>query len=318
MYLSELDELIKSDKLIKSIDHEFGFETGGLLWHYTNAEGVDGIIRNKSIRLSHPGFLNDPGELQYAEEIYKNTLSELSCDQDALGQKFINGYRVFETDFQRQYGEKTNPFVASFCKDRDNLDLWREYGDDGQGFALGFNMSELQNVLSTADTEMSRFVHVCRVLYDRNEQKKLTSMILESYLSQFRRIQTDSGDPDVELKVYIAAFHTTMDSFAPFLKHPCYENENEGRLVLYGESIASDKIQFSPRRGYFKPYIDLCIKTNRNHGFPLHTIVVGPATDPSRCERSLRLLMDSHGFNDIRILPSELPYRGRTSASNLR
>ena len=33
-------------------------EPDGLLWHYTDTKGLEGIVQNRTIRLSHPSFLN--------------------------------------------------------------------------------------------------------------------------------------------------------------------------------------------------------------------------------------------------------------------
>ena len=103
------------------------------LWHYTDTLGLEGIIRNRSIRLSHPRFLTDPSELQYAVSVYNDMLDVLGGVQGGLEEKFIAGFREYAKT-ERFYA----PFVASFCEAYDHLDLWRQYGDDGQALHLVF------------------------------------------------------------------------------------------------------------------------------------------------------------------------------------
>ena len=300
MTLSELN------KFLPSLEQEFGLETDGILWHYTNSRGIEGIVRNRTIRLSHPGFMNDPSELLYARKKSRHFLSELACD----------GYPDLDADFRRKYVETMNPtvFVASFCKDWDNLDLWREYGDDGGGFALGFRMKKLRDILAKSDKEdmgIPKLVYCYRVLYDRNEQKKLTSKIWEFWRSKFEETWTDRESSTANLMIH--GFFEMLDLFSPFFKHPCYESEKESRLVLHYTSVDSEKTQYLPRRGYFKPYIDLEIKTEENEESPLAAVVAGPATDPFLSERSLRMFLISHGQINVQICRSALPYRGTTS-----
>ena len=278
-------------------------EPDGLLWHYTDTKGLEGIVQNRTIRLSHPSFLNDPSELQYANSVYKEMLDMLANHQSPLAQKFASGYQDYRKDENFPV-----PFVASFCSDQDNLELWRQYGDDGRGFSLGFRMKELKDVLErqTQQMEIPSQIYVYRILYNKNEQDDLRNKILNFNLNYFQKIDKTGENP---IKVY-NQLGTMLDFFIPFFKHPCYENEKENRLVLHGHSTSYHETKFLARRGYFKPYIDLKIEQDKT--FPLAAIVVGPATPQPRCKRSLRMFLNNYGLGRANILisPSALPYIG--------
>ena len=273
-----------------------------LLWHYTDTRGLESIVRNRTIRLSHPSFLNDPSELQYANSVYDEMLDTLAGSQNALEQEFVRGYQTYRDAYRKQYqGDEYSQiiFVTSFCEDRDRLELWRQYGDDGQGFSLGFRMKELGDAVDRQVKKMGiqGWVGVLKVIYDKNEQQELTTNILNFWFEAFQRNRE---------KVY-PLLKKTLDDFAPFFKHPCYANEQESRLILHGRDIDCGKIEFLARRGYFKPYIDFKIKDDRDDIFPLDTVMIGPTTPPMWSERSLRMFLDNQRLEDAKLKRSGLP-----------
>ena len=81
-----------------SLYKEIEIEPEGLLWHYTDTQGLEGIVRNRTIRLSHPSFLNDPSELQQANSVYNEMLNRFKFFPDPLTQQFVNGYLDYEKD----------------------------------------------------------------------------------------------------------------------------------------------------------------------------------------------------------------------------
>ena len=279
-------------------------EPDGLLWHYTDTRGLEGIVRNRTIRLSHPSFLNDPSELQYANSVYKEMLTMFANHQSPLAQKFASGYEDYRKDKYLHV-----PFVASFCKDYDNLELWRQYGDDGRGFSLGFRTEGLQSVLKRQTQQREILdIYIYKILYDKNDQDDLRNKILEFSLSYFKKIHKAGENP---IKMY-EQLSGMLEFFVPLFKHPCYANEQENRLVLPGHITHYYETKFLASRGYFKPYIDL--KIEKDGVFPLDTIVVGPAIPlPRRSKLSLEMFLNNHGLggdNNICILRSVLPYLG--------
>lgn len=293
------------DKFTRSLYEEIEIEPEGLLWHYTDTQGLEGIVRNRTIRLSHPGFLNDPSELQYANSVYDEMLDRLASGQDDLAQEFVSGYRAYEKEERFPFN---NHFVASFCKDHDQLELWRQYGDDGRGFSLGFRVKELKDVV------VRQALYVYRVLYDRDEQDDLTNKILSFFLSEFQKIPEAGENSNLIIREVYTPLHTVLDFFTPFFKHPCYANEQENRLVLHGSDIAWHKKKFLARRGYFKPYIDF--KIDRAKAFPLDTVMVGPTTPSPQCENSLWPFLANHEGEKIQIKRSALPYLSKDKGSS--
>jgi len=243
-------------------------------------------------------------------------LNRLKFIPDPLMQQFVSGYLDYEKDTNSPFMISfMPPFVASFCENRDQLELWRQYGDDGRGFSLGFRVRDLQEVVARQGLGG---IYVYKILYDRNEQCNCTNKILNFFLNEFRKIHGTEGN---SLSINYASLRTALNFFIPFFKHPCYANEQENRLVLHGSHTSYHETKFLARRGYFKPYIDLEIGTDEAFPLdtvvigpatssPLDTVLVGPATSSPRCEKSLRMFLDYHGLKSTKIEYSHLPYLG--------
>ena len=310
----------------ESLLQSLRIKPANLLWHYTDTQGLKGIVLNRTIRLSHPSFLNDPSELRYANSIYDEMLEEIRTNsQDPLVQEFVEGYRTYKDDYQNQYQEDEYSFVvfvASFCGDQDRLDLWRQYGDDGQGFALGFRMEQLRDVVERHVEKMKipGWIHILRVLYIEDEQRDYTRRILNFWIDEFKKdrenLRNKENEPvDVYMVEVYSPLRTALGAIAPFFKHPCYENENENRIALNSSYIDPGKMAFLARRGYFKPYIDFNIEDDKNgikddgnDAFPLDTVMIGPTTPPLWSERSLRMFLANQRLKSVKTEHSDLPY----------
>ena len=283
-------------------------EPAKVLWHYTDFTGLKGILESRAIRLGHPGYLNDPSEIRFAEELQERVFDSLEVgNADTYGALFEQ-YRHFDRE-ERFYA----PYMASFCERGDELELWRAYADDGHGVSLGFLISELRDAIEyqARQTYDDANVYVHRVVYDSDEQAEIITEIARFALSEFQRLQEDRA-PVNSFKSVLAVLNSNLGFFYPFLKHPCYRNETENRLVLHGHDVKYADMEYTPRRGFLKPYVEFKIEGKSFPEFPLHTIRVGPAAEFDRARSSIGLLLETVnlGGHQIRIEPSDLPYRG--------
>ena len=222
----------------------------------------------------------------------------------------VDEYREFNRN-DRFYA----PYVASFCKSGDELDLWRSYGDDGYGFSLGFLISELRDSIAVQVQKMDipAGVYVYKVIYDRDNQVTVFDKILQFHLTEYTHlVEINAAKTKITANVY-ASLNAMLGFFLPFIKHPCYANEQENRLVIHGHDVADTEVEYAAKRGYFKPYIDFIIEGNEFPEFPLHTVYLGPSLDVERSITSVRMLLNKVGLerHQIKVLPSNLPYVGR-------
>src|ERR1700688_3995756 len=55
----------------------FNFKPDDIVWHYTNGEGLLGILQSSSIYATQVASLNDKNETKYATDLFKASLREL-------------------------------------------------------------------------------------------------------------------------------------------------------------------------------------------------------------------------------------------------
>lgn len=107
------------------------------LYHYTNGDGVKGIVESATLWGTDPRFLNDTTELAYANTVVARVARDLLRTHAAGSQKtFLEAASLQILDaFVATFGI----YVACFCEDDDLLSQWRGYRAGRGGYALGFD-----------------------------------------------------------------------------------------------------------------------------------------------------------------------------------
>lgn len=102
-----------------------------ILYHYTSADGLVGILRQHVLWASDSRCLNDTLEFRLGLSIALDTLGRHRGFQPL--RNWVEG--VIDT-----WSRDAGLFVVCFSRDGDLLSQWRAYGRDGQGYCLGFDM----------------------------------------------------------------------------------------------------------------------------------------------------------------------------------
>ncbi len=300
-YRKEAKSLI--DKILENKNEQ------GILYHYTDDAGLRGIIESGKLWLTDIFNLNDPSELQHGSSIAarlwnaeakKNNSHSIDC----FARRFHFGC---ENDLKRA----ADIFTCSFSMDGDNLSLWRAYGDDGRGYALGFDAEALVNAFkgSTPATESLSFP----VTYDDSKLESVQQEIIElsiRHMSLLDQIDGDSAENDMINLFESVGTHAIWA--AMFFKHKAYENELEFRLLQEFETNTHDaKLRYGHYEVIKYREFDWRIKRER----VLKRIVIGPSADKQKASRFVEdCLAHFHSSkDDVEIVYSTIPYRSTTS-----
>jgi hypothetical protein len=269
------------------------------LYHFTDAAGLIGIIKSKSLWVSHARTLNDAAEIQYALDLAKAILEERV--QAAQQQPSLLGFRqttlryLDPTNVAPNIRVQIDSFVASFCPAEDSAH-WLHYGRGGAGYAIGFDPTRL----TTART------HLWRVTYMPAEQRRMLGTMIDALEEKF--LELASGQ-EAKMKggVERVAAHVLADTIwasAGRMKHYAFETENEWRLVslgLQGKYVQQvgepPPLEFRPTGSTIVPYYPIHYK-GKPEGLPLRSIIVGSRVDFPRAEMSLRHLLRQHGYDE--------------------
>lgn len=295
------------------------------LFHYTNAAGLAGILKDKSLRATHSSYVNDEEEIlgfydRILPSILRPMLPQIS---DSDFEKIISGFKEAASLWHDYYITSFSTPTADnkFVRENGLLSQWRAYGSDG-GYALVLDTAALNDVLCEEGKAYPEIEYrLGDVQYRLNDNRRTGDQVtdgmienLEKAFEEFVRSGKKKGAEN------LAKWLTTLSLF---FKHEGFEEENEVRLVLpqLGPgmesipkllSVKQHPICTRTRNGEVVPYVELCVRKNGNgrQHLPIKRIIVGPHRDKHDRRRAVQLLLKQHGLNPNIVTVSDIPYRG--------
>jgi hypothetical protein len=165
-YLPETKkELTDLDRKLMDVWEPIHAHPGRILWHYTTADGIKGILESckqdlwKVVPLKDgkfkfetiPGsctiwatnvyYMNDTGEVTYARDLMIEEIYERKGKYPPPADEFL-----MRVEARLRIAEMASqPHVTCFCDEEagDLLNQWRAYANMGGGYALGFRSASL-------------------------------------------------------------------------------------------------------------------------------------------------------------------------------
>jgi hypothetical protein len=276
-----------------------------LLWHYTDANGLHGILRDDYLRLSDVAFLNDRTERTHALAVARATLRTVA--KTSRQKTLISGIR----DYLTPDVWYTRLYICSLSETPATISQWQRYGADGYGYCLGLDASLLARRYEDARVVLKR------ILYQRKEQAALVSDRLKSCLTAFRTgefyqdlgIRGDVPFDEATAHLAVRLAHTLVE-----LKNPRFKDEREWRLICEterGDGFDWESPSFVVRGSYVKPYVVPPLRLEVGVGpttsrLPIVTIICGPRLDRELAASSVRRLLNENCRADTRVLHSPL------------
>lgn len=269
------------------------------IYHYTTIEALtNGIIVNNAIKYkeiclwaSNCEYMNDPDEVKTGYQFLNKIIGSYLDNKENL--PYVSEY---------DYTIKDKIFITSFSTQNDSLPMWKMYGKDGKGIALGIDKEIITKVykpliykcIYNSDKhirEISQILKPKKItrdsnIYDSEELKKGLEKILETAISGIIGVIND--------------IVTTLAYSIFLVKNKDYSYEDEIRLY----TIAEENIAFRCKNDLIIPYINVFLPKEA-----LKEIWIGPTNDLNRTNKSLRTFLDAKGFNNVKIFKSNIHYR---------
>ena len=250
----------------------------GLLFHYTTAEGLKGIIEKNELWATSAYFLNDSSEIIYGYGVLKEVLDKSITNNvrpnDSLPLGIARNLRQwFGEDLQNRH--VINPiYLACFCEEDNLLSQWRTYGQLG-GYSLGFNLPA--DDLRTGQgfkPEPNVYTSIpVKIEYDRSEQAKKCVSILDQLLAIFddpetaRALVTVSDHPLVGYSTILRVIADMLLEEILSFKNEAFRDEKEWRVVIRQRELTKQgtddggktpiPIYFRSSGGMLVPYVKL-------------------------------------------------------------
>jgi hypothetical protein len=269
------------------------------LFHYTDFDGLQGILKSRSLWLSKVSTLNDTSEVKLAIDQFKARAAEVAPTLDAEAARFVE-----EAAAQLDAIRRTNICVAACSEDADQLNQWRSYANDGRGIALGFDSRALQRTAGGHD------VRLLRCVYEPQSQQEVIDELLALLLEAFRGVPRDAA---AQRKRLLEEFDQVFLLTAPVIKDHHFAQEKEWRLVSMPRSPDDPLLTaiLTGNHASVKLVLPLAPEGEPRSDV-ISSVTVGPTLDPDNVADAIDVLARHRGFHIGKVRMSRVPYRPRS------
>ncbi len=271
-----------------------------ILYHYTSLEVLKCIFENYSTDnpyltfwATNCAYMNDPREISEGIDIIKDALYDIHCPVLRERARVIwENEKIAEALLiSSTMSTMGVPYALSFSKNKDNINMWRMYGDNGRGIALGFK----RDMIISENCKLEKCEYND---YGKNYEALIDTIrgVFECYIGKIGAAPKGISQKDYDF----ISICNVIGLVAPLIKNEIYSYENEIRLIKNNKNP-----KFRVVNGILIPYTTIQLQIES-----LYSVTIGPDCD-RRNINSLRLFFLSKGLRSLsdNIIQSEVPYR---------
>jgi len=264
-----------------------------IFYHYTDAQGLIGILKERELWATSVLHLNDASEFRHAMQLAAdpaNIPEGSSWKPDSLDTLLEDPTSLIQMG-------RDMPFVVSFSENGDQLSQWRAYCPKGDGFSIGFRESHLKYL-----KQQTRF-RLVQCAYSDEKKRDLvrrTARFMDRVDRRGKESGKVFGDVGALLRSYI---------YLTALKHEGFREEREWRLAGFRHEDVSTG--YRPGRFGVLPYCKLPLGP-KDVPFQFERIYIGPNSEPHVAGAAVLALIEDFGkgrIDPFKIQVSEIPYR---------
>jgi hypothetical protein len=279
-FIHQLIDELSDDHLFEAKEALLRFKTESqppYLYHYTDEQGLKGILTNNAIWLTVFNRLNDYAELKYTIEL-------------------ITDYKIIDESTKNWFYDvlkEAHIGVFSLSTNGDQLSQWRGYCPKEGGYAIGFDFQKLKSLLEKQGLAYgtSNF-ELIRCIYNKEQQRKIISNFFK-----------EKRSPD---QIHLENF---IKQIGLAIKHPSFNEEKEWRII---SRIISPQFNDINQFKWF-PFHEknrLPIDLNDNGQLPICEIKVGPCEEKESGIKKVKEILDEAKLScSCKISKSDIPFR---------
>lgn len=305
------------------------------LYHYTNWDGLLGILKNQSLWATNYKYLNDYSEIvlfrdklitllipivreKFETHIARNpnALQEIN-NQGGINKLIKHDTEVVVDSLYKATGN--NIFITSFCGQHEDplihlnglLSQWRGYGEGG-GFAIVIDSKELEKLLAIEARKFQyHAMHLSDIVYS-NDDKRLMEELHKDLIiiSNVASHLLSNNEPNIIKSAVHKCYQPFVGCISRY-KHCGFREENEVRIVAMpttkGKQIQREKlkkeIKYRQKNSQLVSYIELFETPNIK--LPIDKIIVGPHNEQKDRATKLQAMPEN---SNIEITCSNIPY----------
>ena len=183
-----------------------------ILYHYTDFQAADGILRSAQLRVNNVLNMNDSAEMRH----FMTRLSSAITGR-LRGEGFAAQADQLQNLFSQELRKEYSAFAACFSFHRDDAAQWERYGNRGRGVCIAFRREYLQKI--------ARGSLSLQAVFYRDD------MAGHPMVDVFCELARRGGALDGDNPALKAAMREAWACSVSF-KHPSFSTEYEMRLVV--------------------------------------------------------------------------------------
>lgn len=270
------------------------------LYHYTNQDGLHGIVTTKEFWATSAGFLNDASEFKHGKDIAQEEIGKmLASERDPKLREAL----MQLLDAVKFSG--SNVYVLSWSATRDDLSQWRAYGGPQTGYQIGVTGEDLRDIATR-----NNFTLV-RCLYRDSEKREKMKELIERVLVE-NTTEGPSTLEDLEGEMPGGDMGYYINRCACMFKDLAFEREEEWRLISRPTSLRNKGSDVrSCGRSTLVPFYRLRVDPDEREPVPINSVLVGPCPHEGNAVAGVRALLYRHngGIGAKTVASSRIPYR---------
>jgi len=272
------------------------------LWHYTDANGLIGILQSGKVWATQVSCLNDTLDQRYFGQLIHRAVKERR--KQNTDPQLEPLFRVADEALGNLDFTAAGRFVACFSEAEDDLAQWRGYG--GCGYAIGFRS---QGVLEAIKTRPALFLPMG---YADDIHNFIVADVMKWSEIYFRQgLSRGVPDPVAWATEFVAAFGGALDIIAATVKHPKFSGELERRIATLLQADEHRQLVFRQKRTLLARHLplSLTVEIDGVQRLPISRIYVGPGPSQTVSRISVGDLLVQQGYRGVPVEISKVPYR---------
>ncbi len=277
-----------------------------LIYHYCDAPALLNILSTRKVWATSTKYLNDTMELLALIRNMKDHADRHRDTEAGVALSDIVDFYLISADTKQAQTIGMDRFACCFSANGDLLSQWRAYGNNGRGYAIGFDPRAFRDLIGPEPRMSLR-----QITYGgKNEDSLVDDLfsrfkpIIEPHLSILDQTGWDRQSARNWLSM---RFGECLFDLVDEIKDPAFAEEHEWRL--YANS--RDTVRHRVSQDRIVPYVELELTSSAEPTvMPIAEIVIGPRLDYDEAMMSLTTFTSSLGYGiSMNFRRSMAPYR---------
>jgi Protein of unknown function (DUF2971) len=275
------------------------------LWHYTDANGLIGILQSGKVWTTQVSCLNDTLEQRYFSQLIHRAVKERRKQNADFQLEPL--FRVADEALGNLDFTAMGQFVTCFSEAEDDLAQWRGYGGGECGYAIGFRSQAFLEVIKTRPNTL-----LLPMGYADDIHNFIVADVMKWSEIYFRQgLARGVSDPVAWATEFVAAFGDVLNIIAATVKHPKFSGEFERRIATLLQDGEHSQLVFRQKRTLLARHLplSLTVEIDGAQRLPISRIYVGPGPSQTVSKISVGDPLIQQGYSGVPVEISKVPYR---------